>query len=60
MEDKHSKSKQEDFRAVEFMREVREEMSKEFEKNPESYLENARKAMDAFKKRQKNTGNKAA
>ena len=55
------KSKQttlEDFHAVEFMREVRDELNKEFEKNPEAYLENARKAMDAFKKRQKDAGNK--
>lgn len=60
MEDKHSKSKEKDFHAVEFMREVREKMSKEFEENPETYLENARKAMEAFKNRQENKGNKAA
>jgi|GEM_PF-902719 len=42
-----------DFNSVKFMRQVRDEMSKEFIKDKKKYLLNLEKAMKDFKSRQK-------
>lgn len=55
MQQKMTKIAKNDFHAVEFMRQVREKLSSEYQKDKGKYLANAREAMKAFKDRQINT-----
>ncbi len=41
-----------DFHAVEYMRQIREKLSAEYQVDKQKYLEKAREAMEAFKLRQ--------
>jgi hypothetical protein len=53
-------NKDTEFHAVEFMRQVRDEMGAEFEKDPDTYLARLKELMQAFKEQQAAKGNKAA
>lgn len=56
METKHKETKIE-FRAVDFMRKVRRELSEKYLQNKEQYMEDLKKAMEDFKCRQKKAYN---
>ena len=48
-----NKTTEKDFHAVEFMREVRNEMTEKFSQDKQKYLAYLKKAMEDFKLRQK-------
>jgi hypothetical protein len=47
-----SKTTDKDFHAVEYMRQIREKMSAQYQTDKQKYLASAREAMAAFKLRQ--------
>ncbi|MEO6721912.1 MAG: hypothetical protein ABIN67_16205 [Ferruginibacter sp.] len=49
-----SKTADKDFHAVDYMRQVREKLSAQYQADKQKYLERAREAMAAFKLRQIN------
>lgn len=44
-----------EFRAVDFMRKVRSELSEKYLQNKEQYMKDLKKAMEDFKRRQEDT-----
>ena len=51
--EKKNKTTEKDFHAVEFMRQVRTELTKEFLNDKQKYLSYLKKSMEEFKLRQK-------
>lgn len=54
MQQTKNKISDKDFHAVDFMRQVREKLSAQYQADKQKYLERAREAMAAFKLRQTN------
>lgn len=50
---KTKKKAEKEFHAVEFMRQVREELTEQFSQDKQKYLEYLRKSMEDFKRKQK-------
>lgn len=50
---KKNNNSNKEFKAVEFMREVRAELTEEFLKDKQKYLDHLKKVMKEFKQRQK-------
>lgn len=50
---KTNKKADKEFHTVEFMREVREELTEQFHQDKQKYLEYLRKSMEDFKRKQK-------
>lgn len=52
-----NKTTEKDFHAVEYMRQIREKLSAQYQTDKQKYLARAREAMAAFKLRQTNASN---